>query len=89
MRWTRDQWIPSVEVVITMSLTAQFGASNRQPCHTTYTLPVLSISADGSGEVRRCPATREDRVCAAKIGRLQVFPPSVHRMESDDPSSRK
>src|SRR5664279_1227652 len=88
IRVTGDQVIPSLDVVITMSFTAQFGASNRQSCHTTYTLPFLSISADTKGPARSFPATRDDRVCAANRTRLQLFPPSVDRIDSNVPSKQ-
>src|SRR3954454_660893 len=46
---------PSPERLNTMSLAAHL-ASNRQSSQATYTLPAPSISALGSGLVRRSPA---------------------------------
>jgi hypothetical protein len=56
IRTTCDQVTPSPDVVMTMSFAAH-PFRKRQSCQTTYTLPAASISADGSGPVRRLPAT--------------------------------
>src|SRR2546423_12429829 len=79
-RETADQVRPSVEVLSTMSL-ALHPRRNRQSLQTTYTLPVPSISADGSGPLRRLPASVWSRTRATVTLLLQVAPPLVETNE--------
>src|SRR3981189_542419 len=78
MRTTVVQVAPSVEVLITMSLEAQL-VRKRQSCQTTYTFPALSISADGSGPVRRPPATVCLLTALIVTAEPPVDPPLVER----------
>src|SRR5689334_22874375 len=85
IRTTVVQEAPSVDVLITMSLELH-PLRKRQSCQTRNTLPAPSISAEGSGPVRRPPAT----VCllteAMVTGVLQVDPPLVERKARIDVS---
>src|SRR5437660_46222 len=68
-----DQVVPSVEVLNTMSLTAQ-PVRKRQSCQATYTVPSAATSADGSGPVRRPPATGWASAVATVVVALQLAP---------------
>src|SRR6266568_4575160 len=83
MRVTGDQVRPSVEVVMTISFDVQ-PVRKRQSCHTTYTLPCGSISAEGRGLVRRFPATPWVLTEAAVTALLQLAPPLVETKERID-----
>src|SRR2546429_4089087 len=63
-----------------MSFDEQF-VRKRQSCHATYTFPAPSISAVGSGSVRRPPATKWSEIVAIVTGLLQLTPPFVERRE--------
>src|SRR6266853_3538392 len=71
---TGDQLVPLSEVLMTMSLALQ-ACSNRQSSQATYTRPTASISADGSGEVRRFPATPWKTILEMIVVALQLAPP--------------
>src|SRR2546423_11970368 len=82
MRLGKVQWMPSAEEINTRSLVpigALQAASKRQPDQTTYTLPDLSISAEGRGPERIPPGSPSKRICAARTGLLQLWPPSLDR----------
>jgi len=68
MRTTGDHAVPLDEVLMTRSLDAH-PLRKRQSCHTTYTRPAPSISAEGSGGERRLPATG-----CAKMGAIVTGP---------------
>src|SRR4051794_6889104 len=72
------QVAPSVDVLMTMSFAAQL-VRKRQSCHTRNTLPAASISADGSGPVRRPPATVCLFTALTVTAEPQVEPPLVER----------
>ena len=74
-----------MDVLITMSLDEQ-PLRKRQSCQTTNTLPAPSISADGSGPVRRPPATVCLLTALMVTGVLQVEPPLVERKARIDVS---
>src|SRR3954451_21356044 len=76
MRLTALQFTPSAELLKTMSFEVQF-LRKRQSCHATNTLPAPSISAVGSGLVRRSPAAAEERIAEIVTARDQDAPPSV------------
>ena len=78
MRTTVVQVAPSVDVLMTMSLDEQ-PLRKRQSCQTTKTLPAPSISAEGSGPVRRPPATVCLLTALMVTGVVQVEPPLVER----------
>src|SRR5881409_2029265 len=78
MRTTADHATPSDDVLSTMSLAVQ-PERKRQSCQTTYTLPAPSISADGSGPLRRLPATVWSVTLATSTAALQDLPPLVER----------
>src|SRR5216684_2011032 len=59
-----------------MSLAGHPG-SKVQSSHATKTLPAPSISAEGSGEVRRLPATEWKLMVAIVTASVRVAPPSV------------
>ena len=71
-----DQFTPSLEVLKTMSLAGQPG-SKVQSSQATKTLPAPSISAVGSGDVRRSPATEWKLMGAIVTALVRVRPPSV------------
>src|SRR6266540_4021360 len=79
MRVTDDQVVPLVVVAITRSLEVQEPplARNRQSCQTTYTLPAASISAEGSGPLRRFPRTVNVLTVATVVALVQELPPLV------------
>src|SRR5437667_5176740 len=85
IRTTDDQLIPSADVDITMSLAAQ-PARKRQSCQATYTLPAPSISAEGSGPLRRLPASPWLAIVATGYGPVYVAPPSTETNDSTLPS---
>src|SRR4051812_434976 len=70
------QLTPSDERLNTMSFDVQF-LRKRQSCHATYTFPVPSISAPGSGLVRSAPPAAEERIAEIVTARDQDAPPSV------------
>src|SRR4051794_27966288 len=76
-RATGVQVRPSVEVLITRSLTLQ-PLRKRQSCQTAYTLPAASISAEGSGSVRT-PATACVGAVETAVTLDHVTPPLVER----------
>src|SRR5437763_12500799 len=76
MRFTADQLVPLVEVLITRSLALQ-PLSKRQSYQTTYTLPDLSISAEGRSGARIPPATPNVLIVATVTVLLQLTPPFV------------
>src|SRR5881397_3774840 len=76
MRTVDVQVVPSVEVVITISLVAQ-PLLKPQSCQTRYTLPAPSISAEGSGPLRRLPATVCLKIESTVTVLLQLVPPLV------------
>src|SRR5258705_11777994 len=78
MRTTVVQVVALVEVLITMSLDVQ-PVRKRQSCQTTYTFPEPSISAEGSGPVRRPPATGCLLTALIVTAEVQVDPPLVGR----------
>src|SRR5690242_7065133 len=84
MRVTADHVVPFVDVLITMSFDEQ-PDRKRQSCHTTYTLPCGSISADGIGSVRRLPATPWSVTLATFTLLPQLLPPSVETKERMPP----
>src|SRR5712692_9882424 len=57
-----------------MSLALQ-PVENRQSCQAVYTVPAPSISADGSGEVRRLPAFGCTLTCETFSDLSQLAPP--------------
>src|SRR5438128_8808311 len=67
---------PSVDVLMTRSFDLQ-PRRNRQSDHTTYTLPAASISAVGSGPLRKPPAVLWSRIRAIVIGPVHDAPPFV------------
>src|SRR2546421_12401538 len=78
MRLGSVQWMPSAEEISTRSLfPALQKASNRQSSQTTYTLPDLSISAEGRAPERIPPGSVSKTICAARTVLLHVLPPSV------------
>ena len=77
-RRTALQCTPSLELPRTMSFAAHFG-SKRQSSHATYTLPSASISALGSGLVRRPPEFGWNLIFETENSFDQVAPPSVER----------
>src|SRR5919109_3041017 len=76
MRVTWLQLTPSAELLNTMSLAEQRG-SKRQSSHATNTLPSASISALGSGLVRRPPEFGWKLIRAIGTCLDHVWPPSV------------
>src|SRR6266480_2362249 len=69
--------MPSLVVLKTISLYLQPG-SNRQSDHATYTLPDLSISAEGRGTSARMPPCGTWRSAGETITvALQLLPPLV------------
>ena len=54
-------------------------ARKRQSSQATYTRPVPSISADGSGSVRMSPGTAWSTTGATSSAAPQLAPPSVDR----------
>src|SRR5215211_492670 len=79
-RVTGPQVVSLVDLLMTTSLAAQ-PERNRQSCHTTYTVPAASISAEGSGLVRSPPATVWDWMVATSTVARQLAPPSTERNE--------
>src|SRR2546421_2211495 len=80
MRFGAVQWTPSAEELSRRSLVpigALQRASNRQSDQTTYTLPDLSISAEGRSGERIPPGLPSLSICEIKAGWVQVLPPSV------------
>src|SRR3954468_9910322 len=77
-RLTPDQLVPALlsEWLSTMSFALQ-ARRKRQSAHATYTVPLPSISADGSGPSRRLPATLWWRIVAIVVTALQLVPPLV------------
>jgi hypothetical protein len=69
-----------VDVLMTMSLEAQL-ERNRQSCQTTWAVPAPSISAEGSGLVRRPPATVWRLTLDTSTVARQEAPPSTDRNE--------
>src|SRR3954454_7490042 len=84
MRITALQFTTSDEFANTMSFDVQF-LRKRQSCHATYALPEPSISAVGSGLVRRPPPTAEERTAEIVTARDQDPPPSVERKAASLP----
>src|SRR5258705_1260029 len=85
MRTTVVQVVALVEVLITMSLDVQ-PVRKRQSCQTTYTFPEPSISAEGSGPVRRPPATVCLLTALIVTAEVQVDPPLIERNDRIDVS---
>src|SRR5215203_4945320 len=79
-RVTGPQVVSLVDLLMTMSLAAQ-PERNRQSCHTTYTLPAASTSAEGSGLVRSPPATVWAWMVETSTEARQLAPPSMERRE--------
>src|SRR5579864_4659238 len=83
MRVTADQCTPSVEVLYTKSLLEHL-ERKRQSCHTVQILPAPSCAAEGSGRLRRPPAS----VCACTLEMVtspdQLAPPLVE-VNADSP----
>src|SRR3954453_10252014 len=77
-RATSLQLTPSLDVLNTMSL-AEHLSRKRQSCHATNTRPAPSISAVGSGLVRRLPATAWSRTPEMFEAFDHEAPPSVER----------
>src|SRR3954469_5513670 len=75
-RLTALQCSPSAELLKTMSLAVQLG-SKRQSSQATYVVPVRSISALGSGLVRRSPATGWKLIFEIADWLDHVAPPSL------------
>src|SRR4051794_35571136 len=75
-RFASVQFTPSDDLLNTMSFDVQF-LRKRQSSHATYTLPAPSISALGSGLVRRLPPTPAKRLADTVTARDQLAPPSV------------
>src|SRR3954470_12007615 len=77
-RLTADQLVPVAlsECARTMSLVLH-DRRNRQSVHATYTVPLPSTSADGSGPSRRLPATAWCRIVAMVVVALHDAPPLV------------
>src|SRR5690349_4489405 len=69
------QVAPPAEWLRTMSFDAQC-ARKRQSSQATYVVPAASISALGSGLVRRPPATLWKRTLATSTPFVQEAPPS-------------
>src|SRR3954447_23108363 len=67
---------PSVEAVNTMSFAVQL-VRKRQSCQTTYTVPPPSTAAEGSGDVRRFPATVWSEIVEMVVEGPQLAPPVV------------
>src|SRR5438128_8603803 len=88
IRVTDDQVVPLVVVAITMSLEVHEPplARKRQSCQTTYTFPAASISAEGSGPLRRLPRTVKVLTVAMVVVEVQVLPPLVDRKARIDVS---
>src|SRR3989442_14195270 len=78
MRFGRVQWMPSAEEISRRSLVpAKQKFSKRQSVQTTYTLPDLSISAEGRSGERIAPGGPSLSSCVAITDLLQVLPPSM------------
>src|SRR3954453_19119806 len=77
-RATDDQLVPVAfsEWLSTMSFVRQ-DRRKRQSVHAPSTVPLPSISADGSGPSRRLPATVWCRIVAIVVTALQLAPPLV------------
>src|SRR4051794_17783388 len=77
-RASDDQLVPVAfsEWLSTMSFVRQ-DRRKRQSVHATYTVPLPSISADGSGPSRRLPATVWCRIVAIVVTALHDAPPLV------------
>src|ERR1017187_8850343 len=82
-RTTELQWIPSVELLYTMSLAAQ-PLSKRQSGHDTYTLPAPSMAVEGRPALRRPPASPWLGALAMLPAHVHVWPPLVD-MKADMP----
>src|SRR5919108_2697309 len=74
---------PFVEVVYTRSFVEQL-ARKRQSSQVTKTRPAPSISAEGSGGLRKLPGLVAAVIEVIVVGLLQLAPPSV---EVDTPSA--
>src|SRR4051794_5997918 len=79
-RVTGPQVVSLVDLLITMSLAGQ-PDWKRQSCQTTYAVPAESTSAEGSGSLRRFPATAWSWIVAISTEEFQVEPPFVDRNE--------
>src|SRR5262245_6325565 len=86
MRTTEVQDVPFVEVLITMSFALQ-PERNRQSCHTTYTVPPASTSAEGRGGLRSDPATPCRLIEETLDGPVKLAPPFVDTNAWTDPSN--
>src|SRR3954451_6710470 len=84
-RLTALQSTPLVDVLKTMSFAEHLGRK-RQSCQATKTRPAPSISAVGSGLVRRPPATAWARTPETVCALDQDAPPSVERNAAVFPS---
>src|SRR4051794_7617912 len=84
IRATVLQVVPLVDVLMTMSSRAP--PRKRESCQTTYTRPAPSISADGSGPLRRPPGTVCADTEAIVTGLVQLAPPLVERKARMDVS---
>src|SRR5439155_27054276 len=80
------QVTPSAEVLKTRSFEEQF-VRKRQSAQTTYTVPLASISADGSRPLRRPPASVRSVIEETVTVLLQFAPPSLDEHASIDPKT--
>src|SRR5919198_4620796 len=80
MRTGAVQVVPSVDVLMTMSFSAQ-PERKRQSDQTTYTFPAASISAEGSVGERMPPASLWFEIVAIVAAFVQVTPPSDETRE--------
>src|SRR5919198_121887 len=76
IRLTALQCTPSDDVLRTMSFAAHPG-SKRQSSHAAYALPAASISAVGSGLVRRPPEFGWKLILEIAVSLDHVAPPSL------------
>src|SRR5271166_7049264 len=82
-RTTELQWMPSLELLYTMSFAAQ-PDSKRQSGQETKTLPAPSTAVEGRPGLRRPPASPWLGALAMLTARAQVWPPLVD-MKADIP----
>src|SRR6476469_3833060 len=81
IRAASDQVSPSADWLKTMSL-AEHLARNRQSSQATNTVPFASITALGSGLLRRPPATWWNLMLDTETPLVQDWPPSVEAKAS-------
>src|ERR1035437_4129528 len=87
MRVTALQVLPSVDVLMTMSLEAQ-PERKRQSDHTTKTLPAPSILTEGKLGLRKPAATKWLEMLAMAWVLPQLIPPLVELNTSMPPPSK-